>query len=349
MIEIIDRVVETPNRYRLVPVVGMEGVYDFLPVPGQVTAEGTDVNRKLFLDILKEAGAGAAFNIFATNANTNSLDAAFGKGRAENEVYGIGLALAWYAWFKGDNKTNYPYINIQKYNTLKEICINHVALLELVFSNYLMTLVTASPFANSTVMYYINADDEVLFNMLLSDSMRGVILGSSAMVTSLGDNIVALLGKASYKDALINKGGLISSLLSNTTIAEKIYRSAPAIKSLLANASSRVTLASYIKNPTTGSIVRTTLSNSPLFAKTSPINLSYGNGSTQIEYLGGGGLIVIASWNVSGSGGMTISTSDGVSGAPSESGSAFTGTVTWTRSSSYAPTYYLTYEKFLIV
>lgn len=41
----IDRVVEHPNRYKLVPVDGTTDTYDLVAVPGTVTAAGTDLNK----------------------------------------------------------------------------------------------------------------------------------------------------------------------------------------------------------------------------------------------------------------------------------------------------------------
>lgn len=40
-----DRVVEFPNRYKLVPVTGQENTYDFVAVPGEVTEAGTILNK----------------------------------------------------------------------------------------------------------------------------------------------------------------------------------------------------------------------------------------------------------------------------------------------------------------
>lgn len=40
-----DRNVQFPNRYRLVPVPGTSGIYDLEPVPGEVSAEGTFLNK----------------------------------------------------------------------------------------------------------------------------------------------------------------------------------------------------------------------------------------------------------------------------------------------------------------
>lgn len=44
-----DRVVEHPNRYKLVAVQGQENTYDFVPVPGEVTEQGTPINKNTLL------------------------------------------------------------------------------------------------------------------------------------------------------------------------------------------------------------------------------------------------------------------------------------------------------------
>lgn len=45
-----DRIVEFPNRYKLVPVPGTTDQYDFVPMPGTVTEEGTPFNKVNLLD-----------------------------------------------------------------------------------------------------------------------------------------------------------------------------------------------------------------------------------------------------------------------------------------------------------
>lgn len=52
MIDIKDRIVEHPNRYRLKPVEGQPEVYDIEPEPGEVTESGTLINAELFRQLL---------------------------------------------------------------------------------------------------------------------------------------------------------------------------------------------------------------------------------------------------------------------------------------------------------
>ena len=44
-----DRLVEYPNRVRLIPVEGQDGVYDIVQMPGTVTSEGTPLNKLTLL------------------------------------------------------------------------------------------------------------------------------------------------------------------------------------------------------------------------------------------------------------------------------------------------------------
>ena len=50
-----DRLVEFPNRYKLIPVSGQADTYDLQPVPGTITEEGTFLNKAvLFSDTNSE-------------------------------------------------------------------------------------------------------------------------------------------------------------------------------------------------------------------------------------------------------------------------------------------------------
>lgn len=44
-----DRAVEHPERYRIVPVEGTDNIVDLVPVPGEVTEEGTPINKSTLL------------------------------------------------------------------------------------------------------------------------------------------------------------------------------------------------------------------------------------------------------------------------------------------------------------
>jgi microcystin-dependent protein len=56
-----DRIIQYPARYQLVPVAGQEGVFDFVPVTGEVTEVGTPVNASSLTDISAPVGMVATF------------------------------------------------------------------------------------------------------------------------------------------------------------------------------------------------------------------------------------------------------------------------------------------------
>lgn len=151
MIDIKDRLVEHPNRFKLIAVPGMEGVYDLIPHPGEVTEEGTAVNKALFNDLQSDIPIGS-FLAFAGNVNSDMLDAAFGKGN-EDRMIGLGRQLAMYAWFKGDRKTEFPFSNLITCQSLNEIQNNVVAKNELVLNHNVATLVALSPYAREVLSF----------------------------------------------------------------------------------------------------------------------------------------------------------------------------------------------------
>lgn len=156
-----DRIVEHPGRYQLVPVQGTSDQYDFIPVPGEVTEEGTAYNKANQLsdetaemyggvitvnDALKRGLNLSSFIAFCTNANTESLDAAFGKGN-ENRVRGIGLQLAMYAWFKGTDKALYPFSKLIVCDNIQD-CLEFASD-EILNNTYIYSLMQNSPYVNN--------------------------------------------------------------------------------------------------------------------------------------------------------------------------------------------------------
>lgn len=168
MIDIKDRLVEHPNRFKLIAVPGMEGVYDLIPHPGEVTEEGTAVNKALFNDLQSDIPIGS-FLAFAGNVNSDMLNAAFGKGN-EDRMVGLGRQLAMYAWFKGEDKTTFPFTQLSLQNTLQECIDEPGALVEIMYSSTVQNLINTSPYAKTiyesmntgkalAVMSGLNPDD----------------------------------------------------------------------------------------------------------------------------------------------------------------------------------------------
>lgn len=122
-----DRIVEYPNRYKLIAVAGQDGVYDLEAVPGTITENGTPINKASLLaegvdknfcldsggtvsEALKRTPMWSSYLAFVGNVNTDQLDAAFGKNN-EDRISGVGPALAMYARYKNpsiDIETDFP-------------------------------------------------------------------------------------------------------------------------------------------------------------------------------------------------------------------------------------------------
>ena len=90
---------------------------------------------------------------FVGNINTDMVDAAFGKNNEDN-IKGVGSALAMYAWFKGTNKVESPFTNLIKMSKLKDMDINSFK--EIVMDDYLISLIKVSPYASD--MFIFNDD-----------------------------------------------------------------------------------------------------------------------------------------------------------------------------------------------
>lgn len=90
----------------------------------------------------------ASYLAFCTNANSDSLDAAFGKNNV-SLTKNIGMQMAMYAWFKGENVNSYPYTYIKTKEYLTEIFSDKNAYLEYLDSQTLQLLVNLSPYAKT--------------------------------------------------------------------------------------------------------------------------------------------------------------------------------------------------------
>lgn len=73
MIDIKDRIVQYPSRYKLLPVGGTTDTYDLSPVQGTITELGTDVNRALFMAVQGFYGNNTVFNPDGSITETNQV------------------------------------------------------------------------------------------------------------------------------------------------------------------------------------------------------------------------------------------------------------------------------------
>ncbi len=122
------------------------------------------------------------------NANTDSLDAAFGKNN-ESDILNIGKQLAMYAWFKGESKTSKPFTNLMTKQTLNDIAASPEAVSEAEKSDSICTLMYLSPYA---MTYNYKKSDDIIFY--------------SNTINKLG--IFTVSGPSSYT---VNSDGLVFS------------------------------------------------------------------------------------------------------------------------------------------
>jgi hypothetical protein len=184
-IEWKDRIVEHPRRYQLVPVAGQDGVFDFVPVTGEVTEVGTLVNSfnlnngdyanipveawkyLNFKHVLSESELAdteanpsimdfiykssmqniSSYLMFVSSTNADTLDASFGKLNVDL-VPNIGKQLEMYAKFKGSLDA---LIWLSRKRTLLDIVLDFRSYQELKNSTVLSNLVALSPYATSIV------------------------------------------------------------------------------------------------------------------------------------------------------------------------------------------------------
>ncbi|MEA4988619.1 MAG: hypothetical protein VB095_11205 [Anaerovorax sp.] len=99
-------------------------------------------------EALKNALAHLSYIAFCTNANRDSLDAAFGKNN-EDKILMIGKQMAMYAWFMGDNKTVYPFANTIQIGKLRDIINDATSFEEIRNNETLYQLILSSPWAKN--------------------------------------------------------------------------------------------------------------------------------------------------------------------------------------------------------
>ena len=93
MKEVVDRIVQYPNRYKLTDVsTGQElGTYDFTEEPGAVQQVGTEINKELFDSIEADIEAAVNFDPNGTYPNLTSGEAT----NATNDAQGRDIALTY--------------------------------------------------------------------------------------------------------------------------------------------------------------------------------------------------------------------------------------------------------------
>lgn len=110
---------------------------------------GTD-NDKLITPLSLRQGMidNSSYMLFCTSTNSDILDVAFGKNN-EDEIINIGKQLAMYAWYKGANKTSYPFTNLSLVSKYADIFTDSDAYSELLSDRNILELINLSTFAQS--------------------------------------------------------------------------------------------------------------------------------------------------------------------------------------------------------
>lgn len=186
-----------------------------------------DALFKIYEDINLTASL-SAFNAFCTNANANSLDSAFGKNRLDSEVRGLGIALALYAYFKGDSRITHPFTELKTVNNMTELINNPTALAELYYCDNLFALTELSPYAKGildvTNIYPIIAASAGVSNPL-SFTTADSIATNDIAVNSISSSVRALYitGKVVRLRPIWSNATFVSKMFSKTAFIDNIF------------------------------------------------------------------------------------------------------------------------------
>ena len=136
------------------------------------TAYGLDVLATpddVFKKILIANYPISSYLAFVGNVNTDMVTASFGKNNEEN-MSGLGKALAMYAWYKGDSKEEYPFTELQKCQSLRDL--SALAIVELYSSNYLKTFARNNSYALSEI---VSRMDDTFINQIGTKFVDGTM------------------------------------------------------------------------------------------------------------------------------------------------------------------------------
>lgn len=90
-----------------------------------------------------------SYQAFVAAVNEDTVSAAFGKNN-EDMIKGVGRQLAMYAWFKGEDKDDYPFTNLKSMSTLKDM--NHDIYKDIIGSDSITQLVIGNEYARDKIL-----------------------------------------------------------------------------------------------------------------------------------------------------------------------------------------------------
>lgn len=152
------------------------------------------INR--FDDISNPFYGLSSYLTFVASQDSDTLDASFGKNN-EDMIRGVGTGLAMYGWFKGLDKTVYPFTNLCRLQTLNDM--NMDVYKEIVSSDLLFWFITASSYATDKMFSkiqansYLHNDDidrtEVVVNFEVTDEDLTVPFGFKFSASTTSSNV----------------------------------------------------------------------------------------------------------------------------------------------------------------
>jgi hypothetical protein len=268
------------NRKLLVPT-GTPNEYDETQVEGIVSVDGTpfSVSRlnhieegiydlSLIVDSIPPKSD--SYIAWVTNANTGSLDAAFGKLN-EDKILFIGSQLAMYAWYKGVSKSSFPFANLQLQSTLSNV-VNNLGSLSEVLSEgiHIQALMNSSPYAQT-----------VLSNAIITNGGGALAqiagIANASNFTSLASlyadttAMLSVLNNQTCVNAIFGNTYMTQQLISTPSASVALYQRDKALNKAVKSTTAKVSLLSNISdfNLTTNyNNMIATLDSSGLFTKT---------------------------------------------------------------------------------
>jgi hypothetical protein len=158
----------------------------------------------------------SSYLAFVASQDSDTIDAAFGKNN-EDMVRGVGAGFAMYGWFKGLDKTAYPFTHLRKMPTLNDMNLDIYNEIISDDNFYLYNLAIASPYAKNKV-FDVFSDSQTLTNS--SSAIGDTSLESTTQITITEGHLLSkFILSWSFNNA--NKAGGGSKLYINDILLER--------------------------------------------------------------------------------------------------------------------------------